>query len=57
MEVQKRVYLCFIDYTKAFDYNTVDNHNHTTNKFEDRWKRSTGDQKHVLGTDSSNASW
>ena len=56
MEVQKRVYLCFIDYTKAFDYNTIDNHNHTTNKVEDRWKRSTGDQNHVLGTDSSNAS-
>ena len=31
-----------------------DNH---TNTFEDRWKRSKSNLKHVLGTDSSNASW
>ena len=24
---------------------------YTTNTVEDRWKRSTSDQKHVLGTD------
>ena len=31
--------------------------NQTTNTVEDRWKRSMIDQKHVLGTDSSNAGW
>ena len=29
----------------------------TTNTVEDRWKKSISDQKHVLGTDSSNAGW
>ena len=31
--------------------------NHTTNTVEDRWKRPERDQKHELGTSSSNASW
>ena len=55
LEVQKEIDLCFIDYTKAFDRVRYDEIiTHLT--VEDRWTRSTSDQKHVLGTDSNNAS-
>ena len=55
LEVQKEVYLCFIDYTEAFDRVR---HDEITTRLtvEDRWTRSASDQKHVLGTDSNNAS-
>ena len=53
LEVQKEVNLCFINCTEAFDRVQHDEIN--INTVEDRWERSLSDQKHVLGTDSSNA--
>ena len=53
LEVQKEVYLCFILYhLKAFDRIWHDHHT-----VEEGWKKSTSDQKNVLGTDSSNTAW
>ena len=42
VEVQKEVYLCFIDYTKAFDSATWWD-NPTSNTVKERWKRPTSD--------------
>ena len=44
LKVQKEVYLCFNDYTKAFERVP---HEHTNNTDEDRWNRSANDQKCV----------
>ena len=55
LEVQKEVYLCFIDYIEEFCRVRHDEIiTQLTVTLTDRWTRSMSDKKHVLGTNNGN---
>ena len=56
LEIQKDVFLCFLDYTKAFDRVHHDEIMKELKKIKYTWERPKNHQKYVLGTDCSNAS-